>query len=167
MTGPDPTTQLKALTRQRMSLVWQLAQISDAQLGDEDRRIVAAMRQHSQYAHLWGRLDQLTDAEITADGTNPILHVTMHATIENQIAGGDPPDTGQAVAALEQRGFAHHEAVHRVASVLIDEIWHIMKEQRPFDPARYSAGLAELLRSQSAPPRPAARSVRRKPKQRR
>jgi hypothetical protein len=153
MTQQDPTTELKALTREHMRLVWQIAQMDGEQLNDDDRRTAEAMAEHSEYAHLWGRLDHLTDAEITADGTNPILHVTMHAVVEKQIAGGEPPETGQTVTALERRGLAHHEAVHRVASVLVGEIWYVMHEKRPFDPARYAAKLAELLRFRSSRPK--------------
>ena len=145
MTEQDPTTELKALSREHMHLVWQIAQMGGEQLNDDDRRTAAAMVEHSEYAHLWDRLDQLSDAEITKDGTNPILHITMHAAVESQIAGGEPPEVAQTVAALERRGLSHHEAVHRVASVLAGEIWHVMHEKRPFDPARYAARLAELL----------------------
>ena len=132
------------------------------ELDDDDRRTAEAMAEHPEYAHLWDRLDQLSDAEITKDGSNPILHVTMHAAVEKQIAGGDPPETGQTVAALERRGFSHNEAVHRVASALAGEIWYVMHEKQPFDPARYAAKLAELLRSRPAPSRPFTRSVKRK-----
>ena len=79
-------------------------------------------------------------------GANPILHITMHAAVESQVAGGEPLAVAQTVGALERRGLSHHEAVHRVASVLSSEIWHVMHEKRPFDPARYTANLAELLR---------------------
>jgi Domain of unknown function (DUF1841) len=146
MTEKDTTSELKVLTREHMRLVWQIAQMGGDQLNGDDRRTAAAMAEHPEYAHLWERLDQLSDAEITRDGTNPILHITMHAAVESQIAGGEPPETAQTVASLERIGLSHHEAVHRVASVLTDEIWHMMNERRPFDPSRYTAGLAALLR---------------------
>jgi len=158
MTDQDPTAELKALTREHMRLVWQTAQMG-SELNDEDRRTAEAMLGHPEYTHLWARLDQLTDAEITKDGTNPILHITMHAVIEKQIAGGEPPEVAQTVAALERSGLPHHEAVHRVASVLADEIWHVMHEKRPFDPVRYTARLAELLRFRPSRPKRPTRST--------
>ena len=82
----DVYRDVKALTRQRIRLIWEKAQLGEP-LSDEDARLVEAMREHSEYADLWGRLDDLTDAQIERDGTNPILHVTIHQTIENQIAG--------------------------------------------------------------------------------
>jgi hypothetical protein len=93
MTEQDPSSELKALSREHMRLVWQIAQMGGEQLNDDDRRTAAAMAEHSEYAHLWDRLDRLSDAEITKDGTNPILHITMHAAVESQIAGGEPPET--------------------------------------------------------------------------
>ena len=167
MIDQDPMTELKALSREHLHRIWQTAQMGGEQLNDDDRRTAAAMAEHSQYAHLWNRLDQLTDAEITADGTNPLMHIMLHTTIADQLAGGEPPETGQTIAALERRGLSHHEAVHRVASVLLDEIWHVMNEQRPFDPARYAASLAELLRFRSARLETPVHSTKRRPKRKR
>ena len=68
-------------------MVWQIAQMGGEQLNDDDRRTAAAMAEHPEYAHLWARLDRLSDAEITKGGASPILHITMHAAVESQIAG--------------------------------------------------------------------------------
>ncbi len=38
MTDQDPTTELKALTREHTRLVWQAAQMGSDQLNDDDRR---------------------------------------------------------------------------------------------------------------------------------
>ena len=91
----------------------------------------------------------------------------MHAAVESQIAGGEPPEAEQTVAALERRGLSHHEAVHRVASVLAGEIWYVMHERRPFDPVRYAANLAELLRFRPSQPQRTKASTKRHPQQKR
>jgi hypothetical protein len=167
MTAQDTSSELKALSREHMRLVWQIAQMGGEQLNDDDRRTAAAMVEHSEYADLWDRIDQLSDAEITAGGANPILHITMHAAVESQIAGGEPPDVAQIVAALERRSLSHHEAVHRVASVLASEIWYVMHEKRPFDPVRYAANLAELLRFHPSPSQRTKASTKRHPQRKR
>ena len=167
MTEPDPTAELKALSREHMRMVWQIAQMGGEQLNDEDRRTAAAMAEHPDYAHLWDRLDRLSDAEITKGGANPILHITMHAAVESQIAGREPPETAQTVTALERRGLSHHEAVHRVASVLASEIWYMMHEKRPFDPARCAVNLAELLRFRPSQSQQRKASAKRHPQQKR
>ena len=137
------------------------------QLNDDDRRRAEAMAEHSEYAHLWDRLDRRSDAEITKDGANPILHITMHAAIESQIAGGEPPEVVQTVAALERRGLSHHEAVHRVASVLTGEIWYVMHSKRPFNPARSAVKLGELLHFRQSLPQQVNEHAKRSPKRRR
>jgi hypothetical protein len=167
MTEQDPSSELKALSREHMRLVWQIAQIGGEQLNDDDRRTAAAMAEHPEYAQLWDRLDRLADSEITADGTNPILHITMHAAVESQISGEEPPETAQTVASLERIGLSHHEAVHRVASVLTDEIWHMMNERGLFDRSRYTVELAKLLRFQPSQPRRTKASAKRHPQQKR
>ena len=71
MTEQDPTAELKALSREHMRMVWQIAQMGGEQLNDDDRRTAAAMVEHSEYAHLWYRLDRLSDAEITSGWHQP------------------------------------------------------------------------------------------------
>jgi hypothetical protein len=156
----------KALAREHLRLVWQASQMG-GELNDEDRRTAEVMREHPEHAHLWERLDRLSDDEITKDGTNPILHIMMHTAVENQIARGDPPEAGQVVNALERRGLSRHEAVHRVAEVLSGEIWRVLSEKHPSDPGRYAAKLAELLRSRTAPPTNTRAKWRTRPKRRR
>ncbi len=59
MTEQDAASELKALSREHMRLVWQIAQMGGEQLNDDDRRTAAAMAEHPEYAHLWDRLDRL------------------------------------------------------------------------------------------------------------
>ena len=141
----DPYQELKALSRQRMRLIWEMAQLGGP-LEDEDARLVKAMREHREYVDLWSRLDDLPDEEIERDGVNPIMHVTIHQTIENQIAGGEPQAVRQVVEALMQQGLSRHEAIHRVGSVLAEEIWHILKDKRPFDEPGYVRKLRRLVK---------------------
>ena len=141
----DPYRKLKTLTRQRMRLVWESAQLN-LPLSDEDARLVEVMREHPEYSDLWGRLDELPDEEIERGGVNPILHVIIHSTIENQIAGGDPKEVRRVVETLMRQGLSRHEAIHRVGSVLSEEIYHILKDDRPFDEPGYIRKLRRLVR---------------------
>lgn len=159
-------TELKLLTREHRHLVWQMAKMG-GELKDEDRRTVEAMAAHPEYAHLWDRLNELSDEEITRDGTNPLLHVTVHEMVESQIAAGDPPAVKLTLERLEQRGVLRHEATHQIGRVLIEEIWHVMSEQQPFNSLRYAAKLAELVDPRPARPKSPATGHRRRPKRRR
>lgn len=141
----DPYREMKALTRQHMRLVWDEAQ-SDTPFTGEEARLVSAMREHPEYSDLWGRLDELSDEEIERDGVNPILHITIHSIIENQIADEDPEEVRQVVEALMRQGLSRHEAIHRVGRVLSDEIFHVLNEDRPFDEPGYIRKLRQLAR---------------------
>jgi hypothetical protein len=136
--------ELKVLTRRHMRLVWESAQLN-MPLADEEARMVKVMREHPEYTDLWGQLDELSDAEIERGGVSPILHVTIHHTIENQIADGTPKEVRAVVEALMRQGLSRHEAIHRVGSVLSDEIFHILKDKRPFDEPGYVRKLRQLV----------------------
>lgn len=141
----DPYQELKTLTRQHMHLVWKSAQLGVSFTG-EKARMVKAMREHPEYYDLWERLDKVSDEEIERDGVNPILHVTIHSIVENQIAGGGLKEVGQATEALMRRGLSRHEAIHEIGSALSEEIYHTLKNQRPFDEAAYVRALKKLVR---------------------
>jgi len=141
----SPFDKLKSLTRRRTRLIWNAAQLG-APLSEEDARLAQAMREHPEYADLWGHLDELSDGQIERDGTNPILHVTIHMTIENQLAIGQPPETGQAVEVLMQQGLSRHEAIHRVGTVLAEEIYGVLKDNRPFDESEFTRKLKQLVK---------------------
>lgn len=148
----DPYREMKALTRRRIRLVWEIALLG-GHLEDEDARLVQAMRDHPEYADLWGRLDELSDEQIERDGTNPIMHVHIHQLIENQIAGGEPKEVGQTVEELMRRGLSRHEAIHRVGTVLSAEIWHVLKDNRPFDEQGVARKLQRLVEKMEIPRR--------------
>ena len=141
----SPYDEMKSLSRQRADLIWETGESGEI-LEDEEARLVQAMRDHPEYADLWGRLGELSDEQIQRDGTNPILHITIHQTIENQIAIGKPKETAQAVEVLMQQGLSRHEAIHRVGTVLADEIFHILKDERPFDEAGFVRKLGRLVK---------------------
>jgi Domain of unknown function (DUF1841) len=140
----DPLQALKAVSRYRMRLIWQMGQ-RGLPLGEEDGRLVSAMREHPEYGQMWDRLDELSDAEIERDGTNPIMHVIVHTVIENQLLMGEPKEVGRVYKALLRQGLARHEVIHRLGSALIGEVFHILKDKRPFDEANYVRKLRELL----------------------
>ena len=139
----DPMGQMKALSRQRLGRVWQRAK-SGAKFREEDARLVKAMREHPEYADIWDHLSELGNEEIEVDGVNPILHITAHQTVENQLAQDDPKEVRRTIEKLTRQGYTRHEAIHAIGSVVMDEIWNILKEKRPFDEARYSRSLRAL-----------------------
>ena len=137
--------QMKALSRQRLGRVWQKAE-SGAKFRGEDARLVKAMQEHPEYADIWDHLSELSNEEIEIDGVNPIIHIMGHQTVENQLAQDDPKEVRQTIRQLMRQGYTRHQAIHAVGGVVMDEIWNILKEKRPFDEERYLRGLRELTK---------------------
>jgi hypothetical protein len=52
----------------------------------------------------------------------------------------------RVVEALMRQGLSRHEAIHQVGRVLSEEIFHLLKDERPFDEAGYIRKLRQLVR---------------------
>ena len=143
----DELSQARAFSRKQMREVWEKSSLDDAQLSDKERSMVEAMRLHPEYYDLWERLDEVTDDELERDGSNPILHIIIHQTVENQIAANEPPETAKTLERLLSQGKTRHEAVHEIGIVLAEEMFGIMKFNRSFDEQRYVRKLRGLIRS--------------------
>lgn len=141
----DPQQELKALTRQRLRLLWEKAQLN-LPLEDEDARRVAIMREHPEYNDLWAQLDAFSDEEFERIGHNPILHVTIHEVVENQLAEQRPPEVLRVFNTLLRRGLSRHEAVHQVGTVAAEMLFEVFKSQRPFNERAYVRKLRRLVR---------------------
>lgn len=102
------------------------------------------MQMHPEYSDLWARLDRVADEEIERDGTNPILHITIHQIIENQLALAQPPEVVKTMERLLKRGKNRHEVVHEIGSVFTQELFDILKYNLPFNQPRYIRNLRRL-----------------------
>ena len=162
----DIYREMKSLTRQRLRLVWEMAQMGVA-LDDEDAVIAKSLQEHPEYYEVWDRVDELSDEELIQDGVNPILHVTIHQTVENQLAAKDLPMVHETLERLMRSGLSRHEAIHAIGSVLCGEIWEILREERPFDEERYERGLQQLYAREWAPARSRRRRVKKEKRKRR
>jgi hypothetical protein len=147
----DVYRELKSLTRQRLRLIWEMAQMG--KILDEDAVTVKSLREHPEYYEVWDRLDELSDEELIQDEVNPILHVTIHQIVENQLAAKEPPVVHETLERLMRSGLSRHEAIHAVGSVLCEAIWEILCQERPFDEERYQRELRQLNAREWAPAR--------------
>jgi hypothetical protein len=73
--------------------------------------------------------------------TNPFLHLSMHLTIEEQLAIDQPHGIRQAVDLLAARRNSLHAAHHEVMECLGDMIWASQKSGRPPDGQAYLENL--------------------------
>ncbi len=70
--------------------------------------------------------------------TNPFLHISLDLTVMNPITQDNPPESKRAYEKLIKKGISHHDALHKIASVLAAEIYYMSRDPRPFNLRRYT-----------------------------
>ena len=76
--------------------------------------------------------------------SNPQLKETILGIVENQIAEGEPPETRQTLKRLQSAGYSRQEAVEMIGRAVVEEIWNVWHENRPFDQVRFKSLLDAL-----------------------
>jgi len=62
---------------------------------------------------------------------NALMHATMHALVETQIAMGDELPVKRTLERLQREGLDRHDAVHAVANVLVLHLQTLLTGPRP------------------------------------
>lgn len=73
-----------------------------------------------------------------------VLHCTIHAVVENQLALGVEyvPET---LAKLMRQGLDRHESIHAIGAVLIEDIYSLLKSNaREFSMKKYRRKLEKI-----------------------
>jgi Domain of unknown function (DUF1841) len=77
----------------------------------------------------------------------PRMHAAIHLIVENQLAGGAPPEARTALARLVGEGLDRHEAIHAIGSVVATAIWNVTRHEAPVDRDAMARSLADLRAS--------------------
>ena len=78
------------------------------------------------------------------DQASPELRQTVLEVVENQIRDNEPPETRQTVERLMAEGYGAEEARRLVATAVVRELFHIMKDKEPFNRERFLWNLTHL-----------------------
>jgi hypothetical protein len=70
---------------------------------------------------------------------NPHLKAAILEVVENQIRDGDSPETRQTLERLLAAGYSRKQTVEMIGSALVEKIWAMLHDQKPFDRARFTA----------------------------
>ncbi|EFH89140.1 DUF1841 family protein [Ktedonobacter racemifer] len=87
------------------------------------------------------RVDQVDNEEATF---NPYLKAAILKVVENQVRNSDPPETQLALERLLGRGYSRKQAIEMIGSAVVEEIWAVMHDHKPFDRARFTTLLEQL-----------------------
>jgi methanogenic corrinoid protein MtbC1 len=78
------------------------------------------------------------------EDSSPILHEVIHEVVENQIRDGDPKETKETLERLMDQGYSRHEAIHKIGTVVVEEIYTVLKRKEKFNEERYVKKLLAL-----------------------
>lgn len=74
------------------------------------------------------------------------LKKQMTDAVENQIKLNQPPCTKYTFLRLQEQGCTKKEAKEMIAAVLLEEMYYVLKEGKPFNEKRYEKQLMELVK---------------------
>jgi hypothetical protein len=86
----------------------------------------------------------LTEIHVQGRTINPALHLAMHEIVANQLWADDPPEVWQTASRLLASGYERHEVLHMLASVVSEDVYEILHDQRAPDPEKTKAALDAL-----------------------
>ena len=136
---------LQVINRDQMHNLWLRAKAGES-LEGEEAVLARMMQEHTEYNDVWERLDEIGADELVVDGVNPILHVSMHSIIENQLEQNAPPEVRKALDGLLKRNAARHEAIHAIAYEFNMELFPVLKHARAFNNNAYKRKLEKIAR---------------------
>jgi hypothetical protein len=112
---------------------------------DKDDRRVLILAEHPE---LHRALEAgLTEIHVKGTTINPALHLAMHEIVANQLWADDPPETWHTASRLLASGYERHEVLHMLASVVSDDVYQILHDQKAPDLDKTRVALAALPES--------------------
>ncbi|PXF61595.1 MAG: hypothetical protein C4B59_03335 [Candidatus Methanogaster sp.] len=75
---------------------------------------------------------------------NPFLHDEIVGIVEMQIVGNNPEETKETLERLIKLGYDRDEAIEKIGSVVIGEIYNILKFHERFNERRFVERLHSL-----------------------
>ncbi len=137
----------RELSRRQMGRIWQRVKQGEALDNADEARLGKAMKDHPEYYDYWEKAGECkSKAVVDEKGTNPFLHLVMEVALENQIESGEIPEVKQALSFLIESGMEKHEARHAVLNVMVEEMWHVLREKRVFNVESYRRKLKKLMK---------------------
>jgi len=114
-------------------------------MGDEDEAAIYAAQAMPSWDATEGALQWLFG--IWQESESPeraLLRKQLIKAVQHQVRANDPPEARVTLRRLQDAGHSRQESMGLLASALAEEMWCIMREERPFDPAHYKELLDNL-----------------------
>ena len=75
---------------------------------------------------------------------NQYLKSTVLQVVDNQLRENNPPITKITYERLRTAGYSEKQAKERIAAVLLEEMYDVLKNQEPFNEGRYTDNLNKI-----------------------
>lgn len=104
-----------------------------------EAQIVAIVRMHPEYLPHLADPDESLDRDwLPEDGeSNPFLHLGLHLTVLEQTTLDRPAGIRKLYRNLLAAEDDPHEADHRIMECLVEALWRVMHEHKPFNDKAY------------------------------
>ena len=73
-----------------------------------------------------------------------LLKISNFEVVETQLKRNDPPETRQTFDRLILEGYSVEDSKKLIGSVVVAEIFDVVKKQETFNPERFAKALREL-----------------------
>ena len=103
-----------------------------------ERQIVAVIKAHPEYHAVLDNAEQAKAREYFPElnETNPFLHMSMHLSIQEQMATDRPVGVRQSMQLIIER-LGQHEAEHEMMDCLAEVLWQAQKKNTAPDDQHY------------------------------
>ena len=82
------------------------------------------------------------DGDITTP--NPYLKQNILGVVDNQLRGNNPPVARETFERLQAEGYTPQQAKEKIAAVLLEDIYNILKTNTPHNETEYEKRLRAL-----------------------
>ncbi|VAX21756.1 hypothetical protein MNBD_IGNAVI01-2198 [hydrothermal vent metagenome] len=134
--------QLNALSREQYHDIWERTNAGTL-LDEEEKVIGELMKQHKEFYKDWDSTDFDYEYDIDTE-VNPFMHIALDSIVVNQINGNNPKQSRFTYNKLRARGDSHLDAIHKIASVVLENLWEIMKYRKEFNEKKYIKQLKRI-----------------------
>jgi hypothetical protein len=91
---------------------------------NEDQRRILIEAEHPELKEV---LDEgIDEVRRGTDVMSPALHIAMHEIVTNQLWANDPPEMWGTAERLTAAGYARHDVLHMLGSVVSGQVWEAM-----------------------------------------
>lgn len=144
----QPDRKLLRAHRQIFWDAWQKS-LANLPLNALEVRIARVIKMHPEHHQYFNDMEDFLDRDFQVDdGMNPYLHLSLHLSIEEQLATKQPIEAAKLLEVqMIDKKAERHDVLHMILEVLAETVYESQRQGKEIDPLEYSAKLRLLLQT--------------------